>query len=1182
MNSDNKSLFFYLFKNHSILQDFEKNLNNTPINLDTNQFRSDLKYYEKCLQEPKTLTEKNYEEIFSFIIRSLSLKNVPTIIDNSLTVIDSIISMHYLSTPVIQKNITNLCKSFLTIYKNYIKETNILLKTNNLITSIISNKDLSLINNNLYNCIIFLLLNIIKFEDNTKFEDSYQIRKLSKTSLNNIVDRAIGSVSIVLDDEINFNNEKKEKNYYYGYYDLIEPIYKEYLNKYLKYNFDKQLNTFQNEKGVDKGKYNWCFNCRNQAYFLSDECQLPICSRKCEHFTYYKEKLLNLEISYNKNDFDAKDDLINIIKLLSLHLFYNLEQCQYNSNKIFYSNNSNKKNSNNTELIIIDDIFSYFTELIQKVISKYLTEYKNNLDTDFELIKVIKNFVLPTLIEITSFNKNMKNLSSFQKNVKLFTLISNSLNKENFTCEIIAFINTIFFPFFLKNSNNNSTLVTNKNIKNKYEEYFNEITFKEYIIELFSSELNDLFFELYSNFDSCFYNKNTFFIIIEDITNIIYDNFDKKYMNIESNNDKELINKLKTTSINFIMKYITYLNTIVTEKTKYKKNNINNINNIELKIKNIMATALNKFLINQNAMQKFFSNMKIENFPQLKDFVNYKELYLKQNNSILEIEESFKGLFQLSDKEIRYKYNIPYFPIISQENKENILHDFFENNFSLLLNYDDFIAYICSLFLRVQFDNIMNLDKLSISNFFSSFSPFNIKVLNYYIESFNYKNHNIIESLHMLFYYLPQISNTEQIIDKILQVFSKKYIKDNFNENEISNMQMFVNDYIFGICKMIMELSSNILNKNIAANKSVNEYISNLNKDLDFYKESERIDILNYSYIYDIYNETLNNPIDLNQTYTPQISVIENKFKKGSVDNIAISKTLFNLEISNKLTNNKYRTKNIITTQEIRDMLECSWGYFLGIFSKQISNFSQNETCVKAIDNILLLSKITGMLESYTISDAFLNSIINNAGINDSIFNEINSKNLLAINFLFTYVKNWGKYIFSSWFPILHLASQIFLLKKGNCELIYKYYCKKKNFRKIKNYKKIFGENSGHVEIVDIEIIFKSVRDFGFEIYKELIINLMKVIEEEIPIYNVVFGEKDYNLFSFDKLIFVIETNYKIRTEEENEAIYKILNEFFIKIIREHPLNDLLLNKVNKGIKIIDNLHVDVDKENNI
>ena len=263
-------------------------------------------------------------------------------------------------------------------------------------------------------------------------------------------------------------------------------------------------------------------------------------------------------------------------------------------------------------------------------------------------------------------------------------------------------------------------------------------------------------------------------------------------------------------------------------------------------------------------------------------------------------------------------------------------------------------------------------------------------------------------------------------------------------------------------------------------------------------------------------------------------------------------------------------------------MLECSWGYFLGIFSKQISNFSQNETCVKAIDNILLLSKITGMLESYTISDAFLNSIINNAGINDSIFNEINSKNLLAINFLFTYVKNWGKYIFSSWFPILHLASQIFLLKKGNCELIYKYYCKKKNFRKIKNYKKIFGENSGHVEIVDIEIIFKSVRDFGFEIYKELIINLMKVIEEEIPIYNVVFGEKDYNLFSFDKLIFVIETNYKIRTEEENEIIYKILNEFFIKIIREHPLNDLLLNKVNKGIKIIDNLHVDVDKENNI
>ena len=128
MSSDNESLFFYLFKNHSILQDFEKNINNTPINIDTNEFRSDLRHYEKCLQEPKTLTEKNYEDIFSFIIRSLSLKNVPSIIDNSLTVIDSIISMHYLPTPIIQKNIINLCKSFLIIYKNYTNDTNILLK----------------------------------------------------------------------------------------------------------------------------------------------------------------------------------------------------------------------------------------------------------------------------------------------------------------------------------------------------------------------------------------------------------------------------------------------------------------------------------------------------------------------------------------------------------------------------------------------------------------------------------------------------------------------------------------------------------------------------------------------------------------------------------------------------------------------------------------------------------------------------------------------------------------------------------------------------------------------------------------------------------------------------------------------------------------------------------------------
>ena len=74
----------------------------------------------------------------------------------------------------------------------------------------------------------------------------------------------------------------------------------------------------ENEKGIDRGKYNWCFVCRSGANYFSEELSLPICSKKCENIIKITEIVGNKatvafeEVFYKAGDFRSED----CIKLL--------------------------------------------------------------------------------------------------------------------------------------------------------------------------------------------------------------------------------------------------------------------------------------------------------------------------------------------------------------------------------------------------------------------------------------------------------------------------------------------------------------------------------------------------------------------------------------------------------------------------------------------------------------------------------------------------------------------------------------------------------------------------------------------------------------------------------------------------------------------------------------------------
>jgi len=57
--------------------------------------------------------------------------------------------------------------------------------------------------------------------------------------------------------------------------------------------------------------------------------------------------------------------------------------------------------------------------------------------------------------------------------------------------------------------------------------------------------------------------------------------------------------------------------------------------------------------------------------------------------------------------------------------------------------------------------------------------------------------------------------------------------------------------------------------------------------------------------------------------------------------------------------------------------------------------------------------------------------------------------------------------------------------------------------------------------------------------------------------------------FSYNKLVYVIDVNRERKNDESTE-IEEDVKKFFVKLITENPLDDVLLNKVKESFKMIE------------
>ena len=134
------------------------------------------------------------------------------------------------------------------------------------------------------------------------------------------------------------------------------------------------------------------------------------------------------------------------------------------------------------------------------------------------------------------------------------------------------------------------------------------------------------------------------------------------------------------------------------------------------------------------------------------------------------------------------------------------------------LNFDDYTAFEMSRFIRT---NLKKLNRERVGDYLCSGKPFNIKVLTYFINSFDFSNHNILDAMRVLFYELP-LSGEAQVIDRVVQTFGEKFHRQ--NPHELKNP-----DFCYYLAFSILQLNTDLHRDEVENKMTLKQFINALN-----------------------------------------------------------------------------------------------------------------------------------------------------------------------------------------------------------------------------------------------------------------------------------------------------------------------------------------------------------------
>ena len=968
---------------------------------------------------------------------------------------------------------------------------------------------------------------------------------------------------IEIQDQINQNKDKDKIDIINKYINIIQKassdgqksdLIKAELESLQLQNLNLEYHDIQNNKINKIGKYGWCILCRKKADFWSSGLQFPVCSLDNNDNS---NGGFNCDMEFQKclSNLYPRSDFIYMLIYLS------------NTSTLGTADEENSKANSEVKMLCRQFCLINVKEMIQKS--------SNYFQNDNDVIYIIRELFKDSLL------KNVLSNKIIQLSLELFVCIVKCF-RAHLKEQIEIFMMKVFIKFL--------------------ESEIFDFEFKKAILDALLLLVDDVEFlvEIYINYD-CDVNCNAVFsVLINLLTKIINGLYKKsKYQNTFKNQEENII---VDKTLLFLNKFIFNLNALVEKNervSQIKKLSSNNIYNSEINNNNNAEDENNTTNNNNNVEDSSTMNSSILDVKdKITRNLNMKKLLEKaievfnigkssgdclrflQNKNMIFSEQVFNKvktvyIEDLNNNTIKNDYNKILSPeeqtIISELNNEEVPMDVYQKTnimqspflstlnplvYFILkedkeklqnLNFDDYTAFEMSRFIRT---NLKKLTREKVGDYLCSGKPFNIKVLTYFINSFDFSNHNILDAMRVLFYELP-LSGEAQVIDRVVQTFGERFHRQ--NPHELKNP-----DHCYYLAFSILQLNTDLHRDEVENKMTLKQFINALNLSTG----NEKIDP---KYLENLYNKILTDPLVIPGQKLSGSSKNKNELLLEEKKNIMKS-TFY--QLSNITSqNNNYIYVTGVDNDNIRNLLEFSWSNFFSIYSQLLTEGTDEKNISIYIDNILKMARTCGILKLNTAEEAYINAVINITNINDN--REIGIKNLIAIQSLVNFIINSGQYIRTGWLIILHIISKIEYYFNTDKELIKDDLKKKAN---LKNVEREIFINLQKKDIISKNIndaicdgIFSKTDKFDEDAIIDFVSSLCAVSKFELTEYS------HKRVFSLIKLSEVADFNMK-RIQVQWVKIWKLIGDHFVYVITNTKEQNIWQNALDNLKQIIGKL----------
>ena len=304
--------------------------------------------------------------------------------------------------------------------------------------------------------------------------------------------------------------------------------------------------------------------------------------------------------------------------------------------------------------------------------------------------------------------------------------------------------------------------------------------------------------------------------------------------------------------------------------------------------------------------------------------------------------------------------------------------------------------------------NDKRVSQSAIGEIFGGDEDFNLKVLEIFLDSLNFRGKSVLDSLKE-FLRMFELPGESQKVERILENFAIKYVKD--NPEDLNQDAVHLLSFSF------MMLHTNIHNPQVLEKMTLATYLS-IGKNIKVNDTAIAPELLTQ-----YYNSIVAEPLAVHNLERRRREIQDNLQRSYKE-----KQELFKVESQRLIENYASRVGQLEDESDyqfvenasvLQIFLKSSWANFHGFFSNSIAKAASVESLRTLVDSTITMIRLCDVFDLETERNSFINILVQFSGLEKTFNKSLDEKNLLFIQSVMSIATKMGNNLHTGWKLVL-------------------------------------------------------------------------------------------------------------------------------------------------------------------